>query len=148
MIDCRLVKTRLGRFVDGELPPQESAAIEAHIQGCPGCQLELRALQALSASLDALAVPPVPAGTVAVIMANVRRQAAAPHRSWGIPPFWRPWPVPMRFAVAGTVALACWIGLALGSAAPADSSQTPSEMAWVDLSAGAPITSAYLEATR
>jgi hypothetical protein len=62
--------------------------------------------------------------------------------------FWKSWPVPMRFAAAGTVAVACLVGLTLGSATWAGTNRTRSDMAWVGLASGAPLTSAYLEAER
>jgi anti-sigma factor RsiW len=145
MMNCGALKTRLGRFLDGELSPPELAEIEAHIRGCPSCQQELQALHALSASLDALIVPPVPAGIAPGTMAHIRQQKARLRRSWGALGFWQPWPVAMRFAAVGTAVVACLIGLTLGSATP---SRTPSEMAWVGLASGAPITSAYLETAR
>lgn len=123
--------------------------VHAHIEECPGCQQELKALQALSASLDAVSVPPVPASAVDVIMARVRQQqGAGPGGSWGMIKFWKPWPVAMRFAAAGTVVVACLVGLTLGSATSAATNRTRSEMAWVGLASGAPLTSAYLEAER
>ena len=147
MTDCQVVKGKLGRFLDGELQLQESSTVRAHIEGCPGCQQELKTLQALSASLDAVSVPPVPASAVDIIMAQVRQEGGGIGRSWGMG-FWKPWPVAMRFAAAGTVAVACLVGLTLGSATWAATHQTRSEMAWVGLASGAPLTSAYLDAER
>ena len=149
MNDCRVVGTRLGRFLDGELSPQELARMEAHLQGCPGCHQELRALQALSASLDALVVPPVPTGTMDSIMARIRRHEAGAPRSSGILDFWKAWPLAMRLAAAGTAVAACVIGLTLGSASSGTSPvHTHSEMAWVQLTSGSGIVSAYLETAR
>ena len=146
MIDCQVVKGKLGRFLDGELPLQESSTVHAHIEGCFGCQQELRALQALSASLDAVSVPPVPTSAVNVIMTGVRQQQGAGSRgSWGMIKFWKPWPVAMRFAAAGTVVVACLVGLTLGSATSTATNRTRSEMEWVGLASGAPLISAYLE---
>ena len=62
--------------------------------------------------------------------------------------FWKPWPVAMRFAAAGTAVVACLVGLTLGSATWAATNRTRSEMAWVGLASGAPLTSAYLDAER
>ncbi len=122
--------------------------VRAHIEGCPGCQQDLKAFQALSASLDAVPVPPVPASAVDVIMARVQQQRTGLGSSWDIIKFWKPWPVAMRFAAAGTVAVACLVGLTLGSATFAGANRTRSEMAWVGLASGDPLTSAYLDAER
>ncbi len=32
------MQTRLSRYVDGELTPEERGAVEEHVSGCPGCQ--------------------------------------------------------------------------------------------------------------
>ena len=122
--------------------------VHAHIEGCSGCQQELMALQALSASLDAVSVPPVPPGAVDLIMARVRQQGAGSGRSWGMLEFWKPWPVAMRFAAAGTAIVACLVGVMLGSASSSPASRTRSEMAWVGLASGAPIATAYQETAR
>jgi anti-sigma factor RsiW len=148
MIDCQMVRERLGRFLDGELPRQESSMVRAHIERCPGCQQELRDLQVVSTNLNALSVPPVPDGAADLIMACVRHLQVGPARSWGIFEFWKPWPAAMRLATAGTVVTACLVGLTLGSATSAAGNRTPSEMAWVGLASGATITSAYLETAR
>ena len=149
MSDCQVVRMRLGRFLDGELSPQEVARMEAHLRGCPGCHQELRALQALSASLDALVIPPVPAGTVDSIMARIRRNEASAPRSSGVLDFWKAWPLAMRLAAAGTAVAACLIGLTLGSASSGTRPvQGQSEMAWVALESGATLTSAYMGTPR
>ena len=122
--------------------------VHAHIEGCSGCQQELSALQALSATLDALVAPPVPAGTADVIMACVRQQEAGPRRGWVVLEFWKPWPVAMRFAAAGTAVTACLIGLTLGSATATTAGQARSEMEWLGLASGAPIAAAYQETAR
>ena len=77
MTNCQVVKEKLGRFLDGELTREELSMVRAHIEGCPGCQQDLKAFQALSASLDAVPVPPVPASAVDVIMA-ARFNSSAP----------------------------------------------------------------------
>ncbi len=148
MLDCRDVVTDLGRFLDGELPPQDSSLVEAHIRDCPGCRRELLALQSLSASLETLTAPPVPAGISDEIMLRIRGQHHESRKNWGILEFWKPWPVAMRLSAAGVAAAAFAIGLMLGSATSRPPSQTQSDMAWVGLSAGSMIASAHLEAVR
>ena len=148
MSDCRAVRAKLGRFADSELPPADQASVRKHIQECSGCRSELNALQALSTTLDRLVVPPVPEDLTTAIMSRVREQPVAPRWAWGMFEFWVGWSAGMRAAACATAAIACLIGLALGSTASAASNQTQSEMAWVELSSGAPITSAYLETAR
>ena len=148
MVDCREVVAKLGRFVDAELPPQDARLIEAHVQECAGCRLELRALQALSASLEVVTAPPVPAGISDEIMRLVRGQQNRFRWNRGVFEFWRPWPVAMRWSAAGVAAAACVIGLMLGSAISVRPTQTPREMAWVELASGSGIVSAYLDTAR
>jgi len=62
--------------------------------------------------------------------------------------FWKPWPVAMRWSAAGVAAAACVIGLTLGSATSVRQTQTPREMAWVELASGSGIVSAYLDTAR
>jgi len=146
--ECRVAKERWGAFLDGEVPPEESAVLKAHIEVCASCQQELTALQTLSTSLDAVSAPPVPAGVVEAIMGRVRQQEAGPRRRWRALDFWKTWPVAMRLAAAGIALTACFIGLMLGSASSATVHRTRSEMVWVGLASGAPITSAYMETSR
>jgi anti-sigma factor RsiW len=148
MFECREVVTKLGRFLDGELPPQESSFVEAHIQDCPGCRRELGALQALSASLGAVTAPPVPANLLDDVMLRVRGQHHEFPNAWGLLEFWKPWPVAMRLSAAGVAAAACVIGLTLGTATSAPPNQTRSEMVWVKLASSSGIVSAYLETAR
>ena len=36
--DCRSVSERMTRYVDGSLSADECAAVEQHLQSCPGCR--------------------------------------------------------------------------------------------------------------
>ena len=75
MLDCREVVAKLGRFLDGELAPHEARPVETHVQACPGCQRELRALQSLSASLEEFSAPPCPGrhgGRVMLLVTRAR----------------------------------------------------------------------------
>jgi anti-sigma factor (TIGR02949 family) len=146
--DCREVRAKLGRFADCELPPDDQASVRNHIQECSGCRNELNAIQGLSTTLNRLVVPPVPDGLSTAVMSRVCEQPAATRWAWGAFEFWAGWSAGMRAAACATVTIACLIGLVLGSSASAASSRTRSDMAWVGLSSGAPITSAYLETAR
>ena len=44
----------LSRLLDGELSPQERAALEAHLEQCPGCAAELEALRRMTSALQGL----------------------------------------------------------------------------------------------
>jgi len=61
MADCNFFRARLYELASGELPPQESAALEAHALGCPACAAELESYQEvtrLGGLLPPLGVPP------------------------------------------------------------------------------------------
>jgi anti-sigma factor RsiW len=146
--DCQEIRTMLGRFADCELPPPDQASVRTHIQECSGCRNELNALQALSTTLDQFVVPPVPEGLTTTVMSQVREQQTASRWDRGIFEFWADWSAGMRAAACATATIACLIGVALGSTAPAASSRARSDMSWLELSSGAPITSAYLETAR
>jgi anti-sigma factor RsiW len=137
------VKARLSRFVDDELPAREAAVLQAHLDDCPGCRRELQALQSLSASLDAASViPPAPTAMAERIMARIRRDASASTR-WGILDVWKRWPVPMRFAAAGTVAAASLIGTMLAAGSFDNRrAQVGTEMGWVAIESDATLVSA------
>ncbi len=46
--DCRDWRHSLGAYALGDLPPEERAALEAHLDGCPECRTEAEALGALA----------------------------------------------------------------------------------------------------
>lgn len=48
-MDCYLVKDRLGRYLDGELPQEAFEALKQHIRDCEACRRELLVLQRLQA---------------------------------------------------------------------------------------------------
>ncbi len=49
--DHRDWKLSLGAYALGDLPPDERAAVAAHIEGCPECRAELRELEGVAALL-------------------------------------------------------------------------------------------------
>ena len=53
---CREWRTSLGAYVLGQLPEGERAALEAHLEGCPGCRAEAESLRGV-AQLMPLADP-------------------------------------------------------------------------------------------
>ncbi len=56
---CSELEVLLPAYAEGCLPAAEAGRVAAHLPACPGCQLQLRELRALSADLDA-ALPEVP----------------------------------------------------------------------------------------
>ncbi len=53
-MNCQRVQDHFIDYQDGTLPPDESAALRAHLAGCPVCQREWSALQEMTRKLDAL----------------------------------------------------------------------------------------------
>lgn len=59
-MNCTRVQDSFIDYQDGTLPPDESAALRAHLASCPTCQREWSALQEMSRKLDTLADAPEP----------------------------------------------------------------------------------------
>ena len=53
-MNCQRVQDCFIDYQDGTLPPDESAALRAHLASCPTCQREWSALQEITRKLDAL----------------------------------------------------------------------------------------------
>jgi predicted anti-sigma-YlaC factor YlaD len=76
---CRDVHTELEAYVDGELSPERSALLEAHLASCRACQAELARLQAVAAALETWPLVMEPAQFTAQVMARVRPRPAQPR---------------------------------------------------------------------
>jgi hypothetical protein len=75
---CRVWRERLGALVLGQLGPEERAATEAHLEGCPECRAEANALAPMSAALrhaDPERLSPTPAPSPELADRIVRRIA-------------------------------------------------------------------------
>lgn len=59
---CEHFELQLSAHIDGELTPEETAELEAHLSKCPACRVELRALHATVDAVRSLPVTPAPAG--------------------------------------------------------------------------------------
>ena len=104
----------LAAYALGGLDPAEQDAVQAHVAGCPDCQLEVREFTNLRLALDE--VPPEafldgpPAGGDLLLQKTLRRARteAPPERR-------RPW-APMAITVAAAVALVAAVsgGIVIG----------------------------------
>ena len=149
MFDCRQIKTRLGRYHDGELPPAESLLVESHLQGCRLCSQQLEAIRQFSTAFQrALVTPPVPVALAHGIMAQAHAQAAATSPAWDLLSFWRGWSFSMRFAAVAVSAAACYLGLVIGSASLPSPGSAGDEMQWIGMTSRGPIVAAYVGAKR
>ena len=50
-MDCKKISELLTDYIEGELPPDERASVEAHLQGCESCRREVEKLAACHAKL-------------------------------------------------------------------------------------------------
>ena len=149
MFDCRQIKSRLGRYHDGELPPAERLLVESHLQGCRLCSQELEDIREVSSAFQrTLVTPKVPVALALRISAQARAQAAAAFSAWDLLQFWRGWSFSMRFAAVAVSAAACYIGLVIGSASLPSSRSAGDEMQWIGLTSRGPIVAAYVGANR
>ena len=149
MSNCRAIKSRLGRYHDGELPPDERPLVESHLEVCRTCGEELAEIRRYSEALQqAIAVPPVPEGMVQRIMTRAHMQTGGERVPGNWLWSWRDWSLSMRFAAAGVAAAACYIGLVIGSASPPSSRSAIDEAQWIGLTSRGPIVTAYVGANR
>ena len=81
----------LAAYHDGELTPNRQHQVDSHLQDCPTCRAELKALENLSAVLKADSVPPhtPPERFAAQVQLRLPRASLsrAPERA-GQPPRW------------------------------------------------------------
>ncbi len=89
-------RDRLSARLDGELPPAELAAVEAHLTGCAECSAYAGRLETLRALTAALPREPAPAGLPARVAARIR---AVRRRRLA----WRLAPVPVLATVIALV---------------------------------------------
>src|SRR6201996_105818 len=78
--DHRDWRLSLGAYALGALPPDERAAIAAHIEGCPECRAELRELEGVAALLplaDPARIEEPPVRPPADLGARIEAQIAA-----------------------------------------------------------------------
>jgi hypothetical protein len=80
------VRKQLGAFALGQLSPGEAAAVQAHLEGCPGCWTEAAELSRVAALLpladpDRLDVSPTPPeGLLDRVFERIREERAVERR--------------------------------------------------------------------
>lgn len=84
MTECERYQELIGALLDGELEPQEKAALRAHVAVCPQCRAMLEAFEAISGALQEETVQP-PADFTQQVMARIdvaERQKKQPRPRW------------------------------------------------------------------
>ena len=103
--DHRDWRLSLGAYALGDLPPDERAALAAHIEGCPECRAELRELEGVAALLplaDPARIESPPVRPPADLGARIEAQIAAESAKEGRVKRRRR----LRFGFGGAVAVA------------------------------------------
>ena len=117
-MNCRHTKSRLSRYLDGEMSVTERERIESHVNACPACRKALEQLQSVSESLAQLPSPPdVPQGFAERLRSLAAQQAPVQQ---AILSFHDLLTRPMRFAAAAVLML----GLGLGAVLSLDLNRT------------------------
>ena len=149
MPECSAVKSRLGRYYDGELSPVECRRIEDHLKQCNRCSADLQEIREMAAVFqEGMPAPPVPSDLTQRIMEKARAQVDDAVPGWSVLWFWKNWSFSMRFAAVTVSAAACYIGLAIGSAPLPSTLSAGNEMQWVGMTSQEPIITAYVGSGR
>ena len=157
-MDCQKILSCLNAYQDGELSSELAREVEAHLKACQACRNQAENMQWVGDILDTLAVPPLPHGFAARVMAEAQRRTSLVKErkpvstlSW-LPRWFAGLSAPMRLAACVTVLAACLLGLFMGkevsSSANLQSAMVQTEsldgFEWFDPAPPASLGSAYL----
>jgi anti-sigma factor (TIGR02949 family) len=76
---CEQLRERFSEYLDGELTPEERAALEEHLAACTGCRAELEALRRTVQAVASLPRRTAPEGLAARVAAEIRAETASPR---------------------------------------------------------------------
>ncbi len=81
---CRALIAQLNDYLDGDLPADLCADLEAHLAGCPDCRVMLDTLGQIVQIVHALDVapPPLPADLEARLLASLTLPCAPAQGEW------------------------------------------------------------------
>jgi anti-sigma factor RsiW len=86
MMNCHDCRARLYDHLDGQLAPEECAAVVAHVAECGDCRVQLDSERALLLALRALPAPTPRPGYADSVLASVRRadtrRSVQRRRTW------------------------------------------------------------------
>ncbi|OGR78132.1 MAG: hypothetical protein A2X32_01885 [Elusimicrobia bacterium GWC2_64_44] len=74
-MDHNNCRENLSAYLDGELPPVERAAVDAHLAGCPDCRAVLDQLGGVSRLVKAQGLEPVPPYLKGAVLAGPKKAA-------------------------------------------------------------------------
>lgn len=77
---CKRTSERLSAYLDGELPPQETLAVQQHLRACARCAAELDELKRLNGVLGSLSGMVPPMDFTRRVREAAQRRPAAPIR--------------------------------------------------------------------
>lgn len=78
---CEDYAALLDLFVDGELPPEEMARVQAHLADCPGCQAYVDDALAMRAGFPDVEETTVPEGFAEGVMERVRAESGRERKT-------------------------------------------------------------------
>src|SRR6476646_8226902 len=107
-MDCKLVRTHLDAYVDGELEPTPVLEFERHLDDCSQCRNEVDLSQLIQQGVQALPLPRIPASLARrVNRALDAQQDASEHGGPGL----RSWPSLAGFSAAALVLMAVGVSI-------------------------------------
>jgi anti-sigma factor (TIGR02949 family) len=108
---CETVYASLQEYVDGQLSPAETQAVEDHLATCAACRAELALLRQVDNALAQQPILEAPADLTARIMAQVRATAQATARLPAPAP--PPSPFRLRWQDAAISAAFAWAAVTI-----------------------------------
>ncbi|MCW5979630.1 MAG: zf-HC2 domain-containing protein [Bryobacteraceae bacterium] len=143
-MSCRKTRTKFGRYLDGELLPQERQSLEGHLAECLECAREVDVLRRIDDFLGEDAAPRPPDLSEAILRRVQSERAEERPWMWLQAAAASPWP--MKLAATGAAALAVYMGLLIGGIGH---ERIPAgDTAWLVSASQSPIVTAYQGAPR
>jgi len=110
-MNCRDIRSRLSRYLDGEMSVTERGHVESHVSACNACRKALERLQSISETLAQLPAPPdVPQGFAERLRSLATQRVPVQASIVSFRDLLTP---PMRFAAAAVLMLGLGLGTVL-----------------------------------